>query len=494
MRAAIYIRVSTEEQAKEGFSIRAQRLMLIEYCKVNDYTVSDIYVDDGYSAKDTNRPELQRLLSDAEKGAFNAVIVYKLDRFTRSVKDLYELLETLQSFRVDFISKQEKFDTTTAMGRAMIGILGVFAQFERELISERVRMGQEQRTREGKKHGRFPFGYTADGEVIEEEFKQMRMIRHMYMKEQLGFKAIAMQMNMRGYSRRGFEWRPGQIGLTLENPFYAGIIEYGGKRPDGKYPQRQRDLLVDVIRAVSPYEAVWTSEEYNEHVRMMRKRTNDSYSRKMEYWFTGLLRCGKCGARMHGTLLKSRPRADGTVLRKAYYMCNRRMDTSSCTMPRFRQEHIEHLLKNYISNLRIDKDLTEAEQKRIKNETKERENRIAKVKRELSSIKERVKKWQYMFVEELVTAEDLRKRLDEEYQKESILTGELDSLIHDEKETPEIQEQLFALADLWDNLEDGDKKEALNLLFEEIELNTDEIAPKGKRNQFFDAAMSVRYR
>src|SRR5688572_18985346 len=106
MRIAIYLRVSTDMQAEDGYSLRAQRATLIDYCRVNEYSVSDIYMDDGYSAKDTNRPQLKRLLEDATKGLFDAVLVYKFDRFTRSVKDLYELLDYLKKNSVSFISKQ----------------------------------------------------------------------------------------------------------------------------------------------------------------------------------------------------------------------------------------------------------------------------------------------------------------------------------------------------------------------------------------------------
>jgi site-specific DNA recombinase len=494
MRVVIYIRVSTTEQAEEGYSIRAQRSLLIEYAKANGYEVTEIYIDEGLSAKDMNRPQLKRLLADAKSGMFDAVLVYKLDRFTRSARDLYDMLDMLAQYKVGFISKQERFDTTSAMGRLMIGVIAVIAQFERELISERVRMGQEQRTKEGKKHGRFPFGYDKDGNLIPEEFEQLRLIRQLYMVEQLGFKSIAMRMGQLGLTRRGTEWRTASVALALENPFYAGIIEYGGKRPDGKYPQRMRELLVDVIRVDSPHPVIWSKEEYKEHIRMMRKRTNGSYSRKFEYWFTGLLRCSRCGGRMNGSLVLGRQRADGVTPRKPYYKCNNRVDSGKCDMPMFRQEHIEHLLMNYIQALRVNKDITKEEQKRMKDAEKNRDQMIAKIKRDLSAVKERIKKWQYMFVEELISAADLRHELDEENKKEVELNNKLEELQMMDKETNEMKELLFQMHDIWADIEDAEKKELLNSLFDEIKIFTDVTSPKGKKNEFFDARIEVIYR
>jgi site-specific DNA recombinase len=354
-------------------------------------------------------------------------------------------------------------------------------------------MGQEQRTREGKKHGAFPFGYDKQGNLVPEEVDQLQLIRNLYMKEQLGFKSIAVRLGSLGLTRRGTEWRTAAIALALENPFYAGIIEYGGKRPDGKYPQRRRELLIDVIRSDSPYETVWTKEEYFEHIRLMRMRSNDSYSRKFEYWFTGLLRCSRCGSRMNGTLVKGKPRADGTTLSKPYYKCNKRVDNNTCNMPMFRQEHIEQLMMEYINHLRIDTELNKEEQKRIKSAEKNREQMIAKVRRDLATVKERVKKWQYMFVEELVTAEDLRKRLDEEHAKEVEILKQLDELTRVGKESPEVRAELLRIYDLWEHMDDIEKKEVVNVWFEEIKVFTDLNNPKGKKNEFFEARIEVTY-
>jgi len=235
-------------------------------------------------------------------------------------------------------------------------------------------------------------------------------------------------------------------------------------------------------------------EEYEEHYRLMHMRKGSGYSRKLEYWFTGLLRCGRCGAAMHGRLTTSRKRKDGSIVRTPYYICNRRKDNDTCRMPIFRQVHIEHLVMEYINNLQIDQALKESEQRKIKKQQANIEKQIQKLKRDLESIKERKKKWQYMFVEELITADVLRERLDEENSKEMELQQKLDELQSRERETPAIQNMLVSMADLWPVMNDEEKKEILYTIFEEIRVHTTEENPKGVKNKFFDAYIQVKYR
>lgn len=132
-RAALYIRVSTLEQAQEGYSVGEQRERLIAYCKAQDWLIADIYVDGGYTGSNLNRPGIQKLMSETEK--FDVVLVYKLDRLSRSQRDtLYLIEEIFRPNKVDFVSMQESFDTSSPFGKAMIGLLAVFAQLEREQI------------------------------------------------------------------------------------------------------------------------------------------------------------------------------------------------------------------------------------------------------------------------------------------------------------------------------------------------------------------------
>ena len=169
-KVAIYVRVSTQEQAQEGYSIDAQTERLQAYCRAKDWTVFGVYTDAGYSGSNTKRPDLQRLLTDVRAGLVDCVLVYKLDRLSRSQKDTLMLIEdTFLAAGVAFVSMSENFDTSTPLGRAMVGILSVFAQLEREQIRERMAMGRAERARQGLYHGGGwkPFGYDyVDGRLV----------------------------------------------------------------------------------------------------------------------------------------------------------------------------------------------------------------------------------------------------------------------------------------------------------------------------------------
>ena len=144
-----YVRVSTENQI-ENYSIEEQIQRLQAYCLSKDYAIYDMYVDGGYSGGNTNRPALLKLINDAEQRKIQAVVVYKLDRLSRSQKDTLTLIEDkFLKNDVDFISVSENFDTSTPFGKAMIGILSVFAQLEKDQITERFTMGRIGRSKAG---------------------------------------------------------------------------------------------------------------------------------------------------------------------------------------------------------------------------------------------------------------------------------------------------------------------------------------------------------
>lgn len=141
-RAALYVRVSTDAQYEEGYSVDAQKEKLVQYCKLKDFSDYEFYIDGGWSGSNIDRPEMKRMIDDIVSHKVDSVIVYKLDRLSRSQKDTIFLLEDIFiPNNCSFISLNENFDTSTPYGKAMIGILSVFAQLERENIRERTRMG-----------------------------------------------------------------------------------------------------------------------------------------------------------------------------------------------------------------------------------------------------------------------------------------------------------------------------------------------------------------
>lgn len=151
LKTAIYVRVSTSLQADEGYSIDEQISKLKSYCDIKDWAIYDIYTDAGFTGSNMERPALTRLIKDSNDKKFNNVLVYKLDRLSRSQKDtLYLIEEVFNANGIGFVSISENFDTTTPFGKAMVGILSVFAQLEREQIKERMQLGMLGRAKAGK--------------------------------------------------------------------------------------------------------------------------------------------------------------------------------------------------------------------------------------------------------------------------------------------------------------------------------------------------------
>lgn len=459
MKVALYIRVSTDMQAEDGFSIEGQRQRLTNFAISQDWTIFDEYIDDGYSAKDLERPDMQRLLRDMENGKFEVVLVYKLDRLTRSVGDLHALLKTFDKHEVKFKSATEIFETTTAMGRFFITLVGAMAEWERGTISERVRFGVEQMVREGRRPGGIlPYGYTKDEIVVPEERTIIREARRLY-HTGLGYKSIAMRLNSKGLLRRGKEWTSATVSYTLENPYYAGIIRLGSKTPDGNYVNHKRDERVNCIYGTGSHEPIFSLEEYQETKALMERRTSGGFSRNKIYWFSGVLRCGRCGAAMFGRLTNKRSLRSGEVVRTQYYICSNKHANKSCDMPTFRQAHIEHLIMSYIQNIKLETESINKEIENMKSEQTHQENEVYQAKKELVKISKRKEKWQYMFVEGLISKEDVRKRIIEEEEHEKEL-----KLLIAEKHTnssgiPKL-ESLLELHELWESATDEEKKDS----------------------------------
>jgi site-specific DNA recombinase len=230
-RVAIYSRVSTEDQAKEGFSLDAQRDRLKAYCQAKGWEIAGEYVDDGHSGRDTKRPAYQKMLE--EKDNWDTLLVIKMDRIHRNSKNFMEMMDDLKKWGKEFSSMQESLDTSTAMGRFVMDIIQRIAQLESEQIGERVYMGMKQKasTVGGPLGGNIPFGYQyKDGELLidEEESKDVTLIFNEYLSGRTS-KQIADLLNSEGLSSRsGGKWYGMTISRILKNPVYCGYVEWDG--------------------------------------------------------------------------------------------------------------------------------------------------------------------------------------------------------------------------------------------------------------------------
>lgn len=292
MIVGIYARVSTQEQAKEGYSIDEQISRLKDYCKGMDWKIYDTYVDAGISGATMDRPSLQRMLDAVKAGKIKKVVVYKLDRLSRSQLDTLKIIEEmLLAHGCDFVSMSENFDTGSPFGKAMIGILAVFAQLEREQIKERMSMGMLARAKEGLPHGgiRIPFGYVYRNgklEVNESEASQLRLMFQWYVDGKTP-KAIAEMLNERGFSsKEGTSWWETSVRRILRSRSCLGYIHYKGEWYKGEH-----DAIIDedLFRKA---EAIAEQKSRAYHETNLR-------SGKTTSLLGGLLFCSRCGAKYH---------------------------------------------------------------------------------------------------------------------------------------------------------------------------------------------------
>lgn len=490
MKAAIYIRVSTDEQASEGFSIEAQKRRLLAYASSQDWEVTEVYIDDGWSAKDLNRPEMKRMLQDVPTNKFNVVLVYKLDRMTRSSTDCDHLLKLFESHSVKFQSCTESFETRTATGRLFIRLVADIAQWERENIAERVRFGMEQMVLEGRRPGGpVPFGYATGAKVsIPEERDILRLLRSLYM-DGLGLKAVALQLNEMGLYRRGYKWSSFSVWYVLDNPYYAGMIRYGGKKPDGKYAHRKKDEVENIIYQESDHEKIYTMEEYEEHQKEMNRRSFTGHSKVREYWFTGILKCGRCGSKMSGRYHQNK-RKDGSYNKILSYICANRQTGKGCTMPMFRQELVEKLIMELIDNIQIDHQLIKKDIQSKPLERSKKDEHRTLLEKELLKIKERRKKWQRMYADDLIDEDELRSHNKDERENEANILEQLDLLPKAADVSLIPIDLLFDLPNLWAVINDKEKNELIHEMFKEIELYTELEKVHGRKGRFIPAKIT----
>lgn len=284
-----YVRVSTENQL-ENYSIDEQIQRITAYCQAKGWNLIKIYTDGGFSGGNINRPALQQMLEAIHKNKIDAVVVYKLDRLSRSQKDTLTLIEDeFLKNNVDFVSINENFDTSTPFGRAMIGILSVFAQLEKDQITERFMMGRIGRGKAGYFHGggNSPLGYDyKDGELIINEYQaiQVKEVYELFLAgKSINF--ISRQMA----DKYKTKWSASKVRIILSNSLYISKVKFGGK----EYPGKHKPIIEEKVFH-SANELLHSSE------REAKKNTAQKTPFRASTLLSGLVFCGQCGARYSG--------------------------------------------------------------------------------------------------------------------------------------------------------------------------------------------------
>ena len=246
MRAAIYARVSTEDQAKEGFSIAAQVKRLNAYCKARGWIVAGEFVDEGHSGRSIERPAYKLMMTEIDN--WDVLVVLKMDRIHRNSINFTFMMNSLKDAGKEFNSMQESFDTTTAMGRFVMDIIQRIAQLESEQIGERVKVGMTQKAKKGKGLLGFPapYGYAWDGHNLIVAQDEAEVVRQIY-DEYLGccpLSRIAARLNfLQVPTKHSTRWEKGTIYAILTNPIYTGYSVWDEILQKGKHTQ-----IIEVVK------------------------------------------------------------------------------------------------------------------------------------------------------------------------------------------------------------------------------------------------------
>ncbi|WP_050182806.1 recombinase family protein [Domibacillus robiginosus] len=476
MKVALYIRVSTEEQAQHGYSLAAQEERLRAYALSQDWDIAKVYRDEGRSAKDLKRDQLQRMLADLKIGLFDVVLVYRLDRLTRSVLDLYELLKIFDRHDVKFKSATEVYDTTTAIGRLFITLVAALAQWERENLAERVKFGMLKKASLGEwMGGIIPYGYTFDGtafRIVEQEAELVKKI--FKMGKTKGMEAISKELNAEGHrTKRGFKWSGFSVHYMLRNPVYIGNFRYNDG--SGKTYQPLEDQRTFESELIDP---IITEKEFWELQRILDSRKcNKGKSLTGKYYFTSVLRCGKCGAYMTGTAYKYKEK-NGVETKKKYYRCSNKIKAKNCTMPQIQESRLADEL------MRVFDDLTQ--NWFSKTQTKQIVHLGDDIKvtaNELDNVRKSIEKYKLMFINDLIDIEELNNQLSILKIQEKNLSSELNKKSDLEEairlSPEELKNLIYHFKAVWDIAEDEERKKLIISIFSEIVIDASEESSYG---------------
>ncbi len=330
--AGVYIRVSTEDQAREGFSLGEQEEKLLQLCKFKELDVYKVYKDAGISAKDMeHRPQFQEMLKDMKEGKLNYIVAYKLDRITRSVRDLEELISVLEQYNCFLLCDRDDVNTSTANGRFFVRMLTVLSQLEIEIVSERTKFGLNGAIKSGHIPGQRPFGYKSAEDkrmVIDNATRPyVEKIFDMYL-EGKSFQQIANYFKENNiYPKKN--WKDTTIQKIIDNKIYMG--DYEQYKRIGKQENLEPIVYMNVVEPIIS-RAKW------EECQRQKERNQRTYTRDRVYTFFQRLKCPNCSR-----IMKCKG-SGGTKRKYMYYTCEH------CHI-NFNEDHVEHLLRDFIYDL-----------------------------------------------------------------------------------------------------------------------------------------------
>lgn len=463
--AGLYPRVSTEDQSRFGHSLDEQEDRLKKLCEFKDYEIYKVYREEGVSAKDTNRPKFKEMIQDMKDGKINKIIVYKLDRLTRSIQDLENICKMLEEYNCDLESVAEEINTGNANGKFFIRMLTILAQLEIERTSERTKFGLIGAAKKGHISGQPALGYTKKDKskklVIDElESDVVKRIFSMYL-EGSSVCHICEIFNEENVLNK--HWATTTVDKILSNKIYIGSIEHG------KRNKKNTQIFEDVVPVI-------IDKTTFECVQKRKEKNIKNYKRKRTYIFMQKILCPKCHKIMGGESSTS-----GTGDKHIYYKCN-------CCKRRISEKKIESELMKFLNDmldffLIIDNSFKpsmcrDIEEEIIKYEKMEHElnDKITKIKQE--------------FMDGKIAAKSFEKELhylEKEIKNIEIKITELKDLKQNNEHKQDV-ELFFNMKEieklklkskyvkehnLWSKLSQEQKQYIINKYIDEIEISSD---------------------
>lgn len=463
-RVAVYIRVSTQEQADTGYSIPAQKERLVAYCKARDWLLADMYIDGGYSGSNIDRPGIQKLISEINR--FDIVLVYKLDRLSRSQKDtLYLIEEIFLPNNVDFVSMNESFDTGTPFGRAMIGILSVFAQLEREQIKERTMMGRIARAKEGKFHGGpyKPIGYDTDSSghyiINDYEAMQVRKIYDLYLSG-MGVDRIAEYMKNQGFKHRYGDWSSASSARgVLYDDKYIGVLRF-------------QDIVVD--NAFPPIISIEKFNQAQELHRIRQEKYGSAY--KQTSLLSGFIYCKNCGARYFGRQGSNN---------YAVYNCYSRSSAKNMAVDRtcknksWRMERLDAIVDDEIRKLIFDKKYFDKLLRQNKGPKHSHVSERTMIEEKIQDIEKQTNKLMDLYQNDTIPIDLVSSRIEKLHSEKKGLVSQLEKIKDTDTEgdfqIDGIRALLSDTAKLWELADREQKRMIMGALIDKIIVGNESI-------------------
>lgn len=475
-KVALYVRVSTTSQLEEGYSIEEQKAKLESYCDIKDWHVYKVYTDGGFSGSTTERPALEQLIKDAQSKLFDTVLVYKLDRLSRSQKDTLYLIEDIfLKNNIEFVSLLENFDTSTPFGRAVIGLLSVFAQLEREQIKERMQLGKLGRAKAGKSMmwAKTSYGYNYDketGSMTINEYEALA-VKEIYSSYLAGMSITKLRDKINEEYPKKPAWSYRTIRGILANPVYCGLNQYKGQTFQGTH------------------KAIISLDDFEQTQRELAKRQQTAKELsnprpfQAKYMLSGLAQCGYCHAPLK--VILGQKRKDGSRFKR--YECYQRHprktrgvtvynDNKKCESGYYDMELLEHYVLTRIAQLQNDPDKIK---ELFSDDTSPAVDKQA-IQKQIDSLTLKLSKLNDLYLDDRITLDELRTKSADFIKQRNALEDEIKKASNDKQagQREKIEKLLDASSVL--DMSYDNQKVIVRELIDKVQVTSDKVVIRWK--------------